>query len=312
MSALMYSNYVIAEVECRNLTAQVMVSRYRLLFDLKFDLTKWESGQLRGHVPYVTELRMTAKANGTLLGMALPTEDNFLPPIHPDTPGTVTVTRFFALDVDQQILEGIEQARMERDADFELEVFGVASILTLGEETAVETPFGRLAKTVSLLHEPRLSSASVHHKVSQSDWVELLDRMGYARTLLFEIPWPNGAEDKLPQAVSQFEAARAAFLSSSYAEAVGKLRDSLDTARKQLNILRPQWSQLSDRKYREGMDLNERFVLAWEATRHLTHPARHGDNYSRGEARYILGMGALALSLAATVPGVLQKTEEEA
>lgn len=310
MNALMYSNYVIAEVECRNVTAQAMVGRYRLLFDLKFDLKKWESGQLRGHVPYVTELRANAKANGALLGMALPTEDNFLPPIHPDTPGTVTLTRSFALDVDQQVLEGIEQVRAERDADFELEVLGASSILTLGEETAMETPFGLLAKTVPLLHDPRLSRASVHHKVSQSDWVELLDRMGYARTLLFEIPWPEGTDDRLKEAVAHFESARHSFLSGFYTDAVVKLRKSLESACSTIGCeqaMNEVWGKLSNN--RKTMERGERFLLVWGSVRHLANPAAHpGGNYSRDETHYILGMGALALSLAANASGVLKET----
>ncbi len=314
MNALMYSNYVIAEVECRNVTAQVMVGRYRLLFDLKFDLKKWESGQLRGYIPYVTELRVTATVNGTLLGAALPTEDNFLPPIHPNTPGTVAVTRSFALDADQQVLEGIEQARAERDADFELEVLGASSILTLGEETAVQTPFGPLAKTVSLLHEPRLSRASVYHRVSRSDWVELLDRIGYVRTLLFEIPMPRGEDGELKEAIAHFESARHSFLSGHYKEAVARLRESLESAQTTIGVggQRPIWTKAAEDKTRKAMQLQECFLLVWHDTRHLTQLAHHGGDYSRQEAHYILGMGALALSLAMNAPGILNGAGQRA
>lgn len=304
MSALMYSNYVIAEVECRNVTAQVMVGRYRLLFDLKFDLKKWESGQLRGHVPYVTGLRATAKANGALLGMALPTEEDFLPPIDSATPGTLTATRIFALDVDQQVLEEIEQARAERDADFELQVTGTASILSLGKGDTRETPFGPLRQLEPLLVEPRQATARAYHRVPRSDWVELLNGTGYGHTLLFEIPWPEGREDGLSGAVSQFEAARAAFLTGSYTEAIGILRDSLDRAADAAAVGTLDWSKVAGKSRRE-MSLEERFLLAWNAARHLTHPAHHGEHYSREEARYVLGMGALALSLALKSPGVL-------
>lgn len=310
MSALVYSNYIIAEVECRNVTAQAMIGRYQLLFDLRFDLKKWESGQIREHVPYVTDLRATAKAKGVLIGTALPTEEDFLPSVDPTIPGTVTVNRAFALDVDRQVLEGIERARAGRDADFELEVAGTASILSLGEGDARETPFGALRWLEPLLIEPRRTTTLVYHRVTRSDWVELLNGVGYGRTLLFEIPWPEGAEGRLADAVSHFEGARAAFLSGFYTNAVAKIRESLDRAAEAAAVGKLDWSKVANGKSRQEMRLEERFLLAWNAARHLTHPAHHGGSYSREEASYILGMGALALSLAANAPGVLKEASE--
>lgn len=312
MGSLSYSNYVIAEVECRTVTAQTTVGRYRLLFHLEFDLKKWEGAQLRGYVPYVNGLRTTAMANGALLGTALPTKEDFLSPVDPATPGTVTATRTFALDVDGQIVEAIERMRGGRDADFELEVTGTASILSLGEGDIRETPVGALKRLEPLLVEPRLATTRVYRRVPRSDWVELLNRTGYGRTLLFEVPWPEGTGDGLSEAVSRFEAAWAAFLSGSYTEAVGELRESLNCAADAAAVGNLVWNKLASAKIREKMELEERFLLAWNAARHLTHPAHHGKHYSREEARYVLGMGALALSLAATAPGVLKErgTEE--
>lgn len=312
MSSLSYSNYVIVEVECRTVTVQSTVGRYRLFFHLKFDLKKWESAQLRGYVPYVNGLRATAMVNGALLGTALPTEEDFLSPVDPVIPGTVTATRTFALDLDRQALEAIERIREGRDVAFELEVTGTASILTLGEGDIRETPFGALRQLEPLLVEPRLSTAYVYHRVPRSDWIELLNAMGYGRTLLFEIPWPQGKEDGLSEAVSRFEAARALFLSGAYTEAVGKLRDSMSRAAAAAPFGKLDWSKVAGGKSREVMGLQERFLLAWNAARHLTNSAHHDENFSREEARYVLGMCALALSLAAKAPGVLGGTENRA
>ncbi len=309
MSALMYSNYVIADVECRNITAQPTVGRYRLLFDVELVPKKWESVQVRGRVPYIVGLRMTVKVSGILLGMALPTEEDFLSPTYPDAPDSVPARRLFALDMDRQVLEGIEVARKERDAAFELEVIGTASVLHLEEAALEGMSFGSLTKETALPFEPRLTKANVYHRVPRSDWIELLDRMGYGRTLLFEIPWPEGEEDGLSKAVARFEAARAAFLSGSYTEAVAKLRDSMDRAAEAVEVGKLVWKKAGSRESRERMGLNERFSLVWNTVRHLTHPAHHDGSYSREEARYALGMGALALSLAAKRPGVLKDAE---
>ncbi len=308
MGSLSYSNYVIAEVDCRTVTAQATVGRYRLLFHLEFDLKKWESAQLRGYVPYINGLRATVMATGALLGVALPTQEDFLPPVDPATPGTVTATRAFALDVDRQVLEAIERRREGQDADFALEVMGTASILSLGEGDAQGTPFGPLRQLKPLLVEPRRVTASVHHRVPRSDWVELLNGVGYGRTLLFEIPWPASGMAGFSEAISHFQAAQAAFVSGYYTEAVGKLREGLDRAAEAVDVGRLDWKKIAGRS-REDMSLEERFLLAWNATRHLTHPAHHGGSYSREEASYVLGMGALALSLAAGAPGVLKDRE---
>lgn len=102
-------------------------------------------------------------------------------------------------------------------------------------------------------------------------------------------------------------------MSGSYADAVGKLRESLDRAAEAVGVGKLDWNKAASGKSRNGMDLQERFLLAWNTTRHLTHPAHHGERYSREGARYVLGMGALALSLAAGAPGALkaQKVEEQ-
>lgn len=134
--------------------------------------------------------------------------------------------------------------------------------------------------------------------------------MDYARTFLYEIPWPKSENDELEESISYFEKARKAFLSGSYTEAVGVLRESLDSAAKVTDIERFTWSKVANRKSREALIPAERFLLAWNATRHLTHSAHHGETYSREEARYILGMGALALSFAANASGVLKETHE--
>lgn len=310
MSALMYLNYAIAEVGCRNVTVQGMIGRYRLLFDLEFDLKKWERGQVEDYLPYLNSLRAEVRMEGFLIGTAMPTEEDFLHPMNPDVPGTITTSRTFALDLDRLALDEVERRRKSRDTPFELEVLGTATVRRLSDAARPDPQtFGPSVPVEPLLFESRLVRTTVRHQIAQSDWVKLLEQMDYARTLLFEIPWPEDTRDGLAEAVSRFEGARISFLSGYYTEAVGKLRDSMDEARKALDIPGPNWKALADGSQRKEMTREDRFVLAWEAARHLTHSAHHGGSYSREEARYILGMGALTLSLAATAPGVLRKTE---
>lgn len=311
MNSLNYLNYSIADVECENVRVEPAVGRHRLLLNLKFGPKNWESsGQLKGYVPFVTSLRVLVKLNGAVVGTAFPEEENFLPPVHPGTPNTIAVLRSFALDVERYTLDKIEQERKGQGIAFDLEVLGTGTVCRLQDvnsqqASSLPKPFG----IESLLFEPQLAKTSIRHTVPQSDWIKLLDQMGYARTLLFEIPWPEDAEDELADAVSYFEGARAAFLSGFYTDAVVKLRKSLESACSTIDFedsMNKVWSKVSGEKKMKDMELGERFLLAWSSVRHLTNSAAHpGENYSREEARYILGMGALALSLAANAPGVL-------
>lgn len=109
------------------------------------------------------------------------------------------------------------------------------------------------------------------------------------------------------EAISLCESARRSFLTGSYKAAVSELRDSLDKACSTIECERKtNWDNVAKRQSREEMQLQERFLLVWNSVRHLTHPAHHGEHYSREEAHRILGMGALALSLAADAPGMLK------
>lgn len=132
MSSLSYLNYTIADVECQNVDVESAVGRYRLLFEMSFDLKNWEgSGLLQCYVPSLTSLRVVVKLNGAVVGTAFPEEEDFLTPMHPQTPNTVAVRRSFALDIDPRTLDRIEQERSEQDISFELEVLGTGTVFAL-------------------------------------------------------------------------------------------------------------------------------------------------------------------------------------
>lgn len=309
MSSLTYSIYTIADVECRNVSVEQTVDHYRMLFELNFDLMSWDGGQLRGYVPSLTSLRLVVKLNGTVVGTAFPKEEDFLAPMHPQTRNVAAVRRSFALDVDPRTLDKIEQERNEQDISFELEVLGTATVFALRNANFQHaSSFPEPLGVEPLLFEPQLAKADIRHQIPQSDWIMLLDQMGYARILLYEIPWPKSDDDKLNGAISYFESARESFLSGFYTDAVVKVRKSLESACSAIGCeqaMNEAWGKLSNN--RKAMEHGERFLLVWGSIRHLANLAAHpGENYSREEAHYILGMSALALSLAANTPGALR------
>lgn len=312
MSLLRYSSHTIADVECQNIVVEQAIGRYRLLFELNFDLRNWDGSLTRGYVPSLTSLRLVVKLNGAVVGTAFPEKEDFLTPVHPGTSNTVAVRRSFALDIDSHTLDRIEQERSEQDVSFELEVFGTGTIFAVRDANFQHDPsFPKPLGIEPLFFEPCQVKADIRHQVPQSDWIKLLDQMNYARTLLYEIPWPKSDDDKLNEAISHFESARHSFLSGSYKDAVGKLRESLDSACLAIGCEKnANWGKVVKRQSREALTIQERFLLTWNSVRHLTQRAHHGDDYSREEARYILGMGALALSLAVNAPGVLKGASE--
>lgn len=304
MSSLNYSNMIVTGVVCRNVSAYPVVGSHRLVFELEFDLRKWG----KGHAAYVTSLRLVVKLNGVVLGTALPEEEDFLPPVEPEALNTVTVQRRFAITMDHRMLDEIERERKASDLLFEMEVLGTGALCRLQNGTPRETtPVGEFTYAEPLAFGQRVVKAKLYHQVPQSGWVKLLDQMGYARTLLYEIPMPQGEDDGLKEAIAHFESARHSFLSGYYKEAVARLRESLESAQTTIGVggQRPIWTKAAEDKTRRAMQLQERFLLVWHDTRHLTQLAHHGRDCSREEAHYILGMGALALSLALKSPGVL-------
>lgn len=311
MTSLNYSHKIIADVECQNVTAHPAMGHYRLVFTMKFDLKKWNGDYL----PSLTDLRLVVKLKHGVVGTALPQEESFLPTVSPNASNSIAVQRSFAVDVDRYILDNIEKARREGDIPLELEVLGTGTIHYLRDAAPQDKmPFSPVVGIEPLLFEPFLTKANVHYRLPQSEWIELLDRMEYARVLLYEIPWPKSDDDKLSEAISYFESARESFLSGSYTDAVAKLRKSLESAWSTISCEKLVWSnKVKNSESRGKMTLPERFLLTWNSIHHLTHPAAHrSGNYSRDEAHYILGMGGLALSLAANASGMLEEARKEA
>lgn len=309
MSTLSYLNHIIADVECENVSVEQTVGRYRLLFELSFVPMSWDGGQLQGYVPSLSSLRLVVKLNGTVIGTASPKEEDFLAPMHPQTRNAVAVRRSFELDIDLHTLDRIEQKRSEQDVSFELEVLGTATVFVLRDANFQHaSSFPEPLGIEPLFFQPHIAKADVRHQVPQSEWIKLLDQMNYARVLLYEIPWPKSDDDKLNEAISHFESARKSFLFGFYTEAVGELRQSLDKACSAISCNNFDWVKVKNADARKEMQLQERFLFVWNSVRHLTHrAAHHEEDYSREEAHYILGMGALALSLAANAPGMLME-----
>lgn len=266
MSSLSYFSRVIADVEFRNVTVEPVLGHYRLLFHLQFGPKNWNDWY-DSYIPSLTSLRAAVKLNGTSVGTALPTAEDFLPLVQPKSSNSTSIQRSFALDIDLRTLDRIERERKEQGVAFELEVIGTATVCALSSGDSSErrhSSFPPPLRLEPLLFESQLAKADIHCRISQSDWIELLHSMGYTRTLLYEIPWPAGDGDQLQRALAHFERARELFLAGNHKGAVAELRDSLDSACAEIDCEQGfPWDKVKNRESRESMQLDERFLLAW-------------------------------------------------
>lgn len=162
----------------------------------------------------------------------------------------------FDLELDAARVEAIEAVRSGRNLGLRLHVDGNA--LAPGES------------------RPQRVRVQILHEVAQSDWVRVLDGMGYRKTLLLEIPMPaSDAPEQLRQAVEHLRQAQDLVMHGRYREAVGACRDvleSLDTALGDATAAAPDNQRDWDKACRV------RHVR--RALKVLTHPARHADEVS--------------------------------
>jgi len=162
----------------------------------------------------------------------------------------------FDSELDAARIQAIEAARMGRDLRLQLHINGMA--ITPG------------------LRAPERIRAKIQHEATQSDWVRVLDGMGYRKTLLLEVPMPPAdAPEQLRQVVEHLWHAQDSMMHGRYRESVGACRDvleSMDVALVDANTTAP-----GDQR---TWDKATRVRQVRRALKVLTHPARHADEVS--------------------------------
>lgn len=142
------------------------------------------------------------------------------------------------------------------------------------------------------------------HQATQSDWLRVLEEMGYGRFLLFEIPMPGAGERgaETPSTAHLIEAQRHLF-QGQYDDVIVDCRRALERfwveekLTKEASSIHRKRESGSDRLPKRG-----RFLLMHNALKYLTDLAAHGDAgviepFSRTEAVCVLSMVAALLGL---------------
>ena len=139
--------------------------------------------------------------------------------------------------------------------------------------------------------------------VGQQEWVEALNRMQYCRSFLYELTLPYEDDTEEP-AFALVQRAQHHLLRGHYDECVGECRKLLeacplnDADQKVLRTARDKYK--GDKAARESMDIPERMMALRDALANTTHLAHHhnsSNDYSRDQARAILGITVSILSV---------------
>jgi hypothetical protein len=119
----------------------------------------------------------------------------------------------------------------------------------------------------------------VEYHVPQSAWLEILEQVGYRRTLLIEVPLPDAqVNPQLAAAVANLAKAQQALLRGEYREAVGCSRDVLESLSAALGDRDDQDTEVQQLfANSRQMDKAARLRVLRRALKLITHPARHAD-----------------------------------
>ncbi len=198
----------------------------------------------------------------------------------PDSAQPIEITKYasdlqlgFRLVLMQNQLEAIEERR--NGGDFSLRLWMTGEVTGVGGHRS----FQETDKFV----------------VRQQDWVEALEKMGYRRSLLYEIPIPAFTPEQV-DAKKIIRKAQDHLARGHYDDCVGTCRTLLEAYPPSESDARlvsdARGKYKGNTSQRQSMEISERIAVMRDAVTHATHLAHHpnpGDGYSRDQARLILG-----------------------
>jgi len=277
--------YIFAELELKSIHGSPGLGFYRLIIRVGYTMHSKPSGQevtvtnIGGadtSVPFLGYVRREAPES-PLMTYEHTNKGNFQ----------------FEIELDARRIEAIEHIRLGGDLNFTLNIYGIAFSASDGRSHTV--------------------TASLQYRANQSTWIEVLDQMGYRRTMLLEIPiLDEKVSPRFPEAAEHLRTAQTHLLRGNFRE--GNFRDSVGACR---DVMESLSKALSDDQYQldevvkswfkatRSMGKEERLRLIRRAVTVLTHPARHADEVSASiewgpmDARAVIVMAATLLQLAA-------------
>lgn len=190
-------------------------------------------------------------------------------------------------ELDARRIEAIERIRLGGDLFFKLDLYGIAQRIRERSSQSVQK--------------------TLEYRANQSSWIEVLEHMGYRKTLLLEIPIPQGeVAPQWTEAAEHLQTAQMHLLSGHFRDAVGACRDIMESLSAALNDEGNQLPEVIKSWFQgtRSMGKEERLRLIRRALKVLTHPARHADEvaisieWGPTDARAIVIMAATLLQMA--------------
>lgn len=186
------------------------------------------------------------------------------------------------IDLDSNRIEAIEQIRLGGDLTFSIDLYATA----IQNENSVQ------------LHRQVYELV-----VNQSDWIKILENIGYRKTVFLEIPVPLGnTYPSFNDATKHLENAQKQMLHGHYREAVAACRDALESLNRLLNV--SDENIPSERKERNKM---ERISAIRREIYNFTSAAKHSDK-TTSEFEWYLADAKASISMIAIL---LQWESEE-
>jgi len=191
------------------------------------------------------------------------------------------------VELDARRVEAIERVRLGEDLSFKLNLHGVASVASE--------------------RNPQPVTVTLQYRANQSTWTEILEQMGYRKTMLLEIPvLGDGVSPTFPEAAEHLHTAQTHLLQGRFRDAVGACRDVMESLSIALNEDAGPLPETIKAWFENtrGMNKEERLHIVRRALKLLTHPARHADEVSTSmewgpeDARSVIIMTATLLCLA--------------
>jgi len=278
--------YNFAEIELKSLHGSPGLGFYRLIIRVGYTMHNKPPGQ---------EVTVT-NIGGTMEVCGKDSSARFLGYLRRESPESPLVTydhtnngNFqFEIELDAKRIEAIEHIRLGGDLNFTLNIYGIAHNASDGRSHTVR--------------------ASLQYRANQSTWIEVLDKMGYRRIMLLEIPiLDEKVSPRFPEAAEHLRTAQVHLLRGHFRDSVGACRDVMESLSKALSDdkYQPDEAVKSCFKSTRSMGKEERLRLIRRAVTVLTHPARHADEVSSSiewspmDARAVMVMTATLLQLAA-------------
>lgn len=187
-------------------------------------------------------------------------------------------TILYDLLLSPSAIEAVERLRGGESIQFRLKI---QAHLTRGAETLA-------------------ANDEIQFCVVQSDWIAVLEQMGYRKTLLLELPIPQGDEGSVPQ--RHLDTARSHMLRGHYEDAVASCRKALEgwtTQRAEGEAVRK--ARETKRTASRSLTLFDRELLLRDAATNFADLAHHADevasaeSYSRDDAAMMMAITAAIL-----------------